>query len=809
MEDSLSSMPDGDVELLNYMEFATYDGVDLSMEVRSNIVVHGREVATSAHSEGVGRSSDVAQRLVSAADSEVSEGVMKLLNSEAAIMMLIRLKGKLMLLTGTFVSILQCVDRNTAECLLAAVKRLENGNGLHKQFKRALRIACTDGASYNIKVEVNLMKQRREQGEHWLHLHMLCLVHVLARIHTRTFYFLNADISGMIATSLSLNAGGQASHFRNALRRVLKSMLHLRRQPLSADAKEFKTFVLQTFYGNSKEMYPQVLCPLRLAGGDWRNKDRFEYMASPGETEESVLKLLYEEFIPMVCPHAPRTFPRSRWSGLEESIADLGVLMCVHGLFGAAYEDFMRHVHPKQAAKTQQQLAIQDAPIDQQGPHAEDQGVTWEAANRANRGEASCWLQRDPSGKLMILKLTMGPMHGFLRAQIQASSSVWDTRQIHRVLAAALPGKSLKDLMASRQWPLLEVARGAPQKQCMRGIAALHEPSLWKHLPDYMKSQETQHLLFKICSREGAAVYENIVVPYRQFPYRLFPLLLDKSDWRSVASSCDSSRDELAASILLQYSCGDEGGLADLSFEHELELAMVVMLSRGNTVRLESLNATIRRRLVAASTQVSKPYLTSVSAEFVMGKIRRREFELVCRPGGKRHRAGMRLQRSRKRSGGKASKSDLPAKKKYKSGGGGAWRAYVSKCCRGIAKADFKALSRTYNQLSEDELAELSLEGAEAASVHRGGGHHCLKQCSRFPSLHSPTQPPARTHPRSHLAWLQVNTMPPASLSKCPLMCLLLQLRFPKCIVVFNFRFLCLPACGSSVSVNVFMSLYI
>ena len=224
------------------------------------------------------------------------------------------------------------------------ISRSENNvidTGHHHLFSRRLRMAVTDGAGYNKKTETHIMAQRREEEKvEWLHLHELCQVHILAGIHTRTFSFMDADISSMIACSLSLNQGGEVILFRAALRRTLRSMLVLRREPLPEEAKRYRAFVVSTFYGNSKLVLPAALSLLRLAGGDWRRQDRFEYMVNEDESFDDALEVLHRELVPLLVPHAPRTFPRSRWSGLEEAIVDLAVLQSVHGLLGKAYLDY-------------------------------------------------------------------------------------------------------------------------------------------------------------------------------------------------------------------------------------------------------------------------------------------------------------------------------------------------------------------------------------------------------------------------------------------------------------------------------------
>ena len=113
------------VELLLYMEFHTYDGVDLPMKAQSSIVVDGLPEPGGVRSGTTDLAMPVSDIAVAAGDKgESTSGVMKLLNSETATMMLCRIHGKLTILTGSFLTLLHAVERNTAECLLAAAKTM-------------------------------------------------------------------------------------------------------------------------------------------------------------------------------------------------------------------------------------------------------------------------------------------------------------------------------------------------------------------------------------------------------------------------------------------------------------------------------------------------------------------------------------------------------------------------------------------------------------------------------------------------------------------------------------------------------------
>lgn len=703
VEKCLASRPRESVELLSYVEFITYDGVDLSLQTREVISLdHGIvPVAPGGNPAAHGPDGHEGRAIV-----EQVTGLTKLLNSESMVAMTLRINGRLVMFTSPHLTTLGVVDRNTAECLLAAVKLVGHGSEHREVFQRKTRLTVTDGAKYNLKCERELMRGR-DSG--WGQLHFVCMAHALAGAHKRVFSFLDADVSGMIACSLSLNQGGQISQFRAALRRVLCDRLVIRVEGLDASAIGYKNDVMTLFYGDDPKYNPQRLCLSRLANGDWRNKSHFEYIPQGAETKEQILHLLMSEFLPALVTHAPRTFPRTRWTGFEEALSDLGVLCCVHDLLAHAYREYVcaiaRTERPEQeAGRADPDLA------DEANPTGQTSSTDWARANKARRKETLEWVASGPAAHFIILRAVLGPMHRFLLSVVKAASSVFDTRQAHKVLQKVADGSSLDDLMRCREWPLLMAATAKESTRCMGELAALQDTQRWQHFPEARCTWQTQHLVFKMVSRQGCSIQEAVIIPCSQFPFRLFAVLVDPSALADVRQSCLSSRDTWTQSFLEKHDS------PELPFEGKLELVLCVLVARMSTVRLESLNATIRRRLIASSTQVSKPSVATVSAEFMLGKARRREFELKFRPGSKRHDNRVRRTESAAASEGQP---------RPRRGGGGAWRAFVSEKSRGQQKPDFAALGVEYNKLTKAAMKRYIDAGREATAIHKRGGS-CL-----------------------------------------------------------------------------------
>ena len=191
---------------------------------------------------------------------------------------------------------------------------------------------------------------------------------------------------------------------------------------------------------------------------------------------------------------------------------------------------------------------------------------------------------------------------------------------------------------------------------------------------------------------------ELLVVKHRSCRYMLFRLLVDPMVEAELLATCASSRDMYTRSCMETYA-------SDLSSQEALlELAMVVMNAKTSTVHLKCSNATLRRRFVLASTKVVTPELHSISAEFMLGKLRRRTYEAKVPPGHRSHREKTTAQNM-----------ETPRKRR---GGGGAWRAFLRKKGKNVADPN---LSLEYRALSDAEKAELMDAGSLAAKAHKYG----------------------------------------------------------------------------------------
>jgi len=702
----------GRVKVLCYLEVVTYDGVDMKVQTASAVAQDSDVLAGG--SDDTGAASGGQDLPVAPAPMETCIGKAKLVNGESAIAMLLEIGGKLALLCGEFLTWLQAVDRNTGESLLTAIAMRDYGTQLREKARRKIRLAITDAARYNFRAERGIMATRPG----WFHIHLRCDVHVAAAVHSSVYGLSQAKeaVRGMTAISLSLRNFGQMALFRESMKRVLRRTLRLVYVQPSKPANAYRELVLNTFLGCSARSVPLRLVLSRFASGDWRKVGVFEYLACHNDTLESVHESLCTHFVPMILQHAPSTWPQNGWTGFDRALMDIGLLACIHGLLQATYRDYLE-VNYKFKAPSAPDTGAPAILDEGEGMHASERGAEnlegggdWASENRAHRKGAAEWLQQDRSTDMLVMRLVLSPMKMVLDKMLQLSGGVAKTLQVSSLLQFG-PGPDAERTgrLQVEQWPILMAAEGVLEKRALEDIAALHRPDLYLPTQESDTTVVTNHLLFRLLSREAATIHQRLLIRHRQFPFRLFRLVSDPGCEGDIAGACQSSQDSYSKGFLEEF----RGKL--LSPEAQMELRMMVVFGMPNTVKTESSNATIRRRVVATSVQSHIPRLSVVSAEHVLGKLRCREHDFNHPKGSKGHSRRLRKATSKFSGGAKA-------RKKVRRGGGGAWRAFVSKRCRGIEKATFHTLARDYAGLTAEQKAEVSQEGSLATKAHKAGG---------------------------------------------------------------------------------------
>eukprot|EP00971_Amphidinium_carterae_P143984 2853165-Amphidinium_carterae.2 len=180
--------------------------------------------------------------------------------------------------TGNTVYKALCVNNTTKPEFLAAFKA---------------RLTCTDQAAYNYVAEEKMVDA---WGDKWTGCHTACNLHVVARVLTRT---------------------------------IVGS--------LSSEAIAYKKFVMDLFLqtGTRKDIRKNLLSS--VATGDWR-KDELEVYVAPGVSYDATeLRLLViKGLIISLASTVFHTYPRHRWTGVDLSTDQVGLLLAVHNVGASA-----------------------------------------------------------------------------------------------------------------------------------------------------------------------------------------------------------------------------------------------------------------------------------------------------------------------------------------------------------------------------------------------------------------------------------------------------------------------------------------
>ena len=698
----------GNAEILTYLEYFQYDGVDVVVSTKQ-VAGMGPDLELEPEE---GEDPDVAraeiEHLWREMGYDVEKGPAKVLNSLHMVALLVRRGSQFMILHNSPITWLQCLDRNTGETLRHGTDNIRVGSeGVRDLAARRVRLTITDSAGYNLRAERN---HRRSADTPVIHL--LCDVHIVSNIHKKTFSLVQSVVQGTQRVSTSLQGGGTMTVFRKACRRVLAKELELIYIEPNAEAKAFKASVLHELCGSDVEFAPLRLALGKLASGDWRVKNTFQYLAKPHESRRSVLLLLFKELVPLLLGHVPFGFPTHRWTGADKSLRDVGLLGCIHNLLQSVYAEFMNMMeshlvtHGRRAGGDDARHGGDVGGAYDASVQPEDLPQHSAEAKRHYRGAANQWIQTTNTARdMMTMSVALDPIASCMHSQLQSSSSEWTTEQHYDRATFEEQPEDIKQLFARTSWPLLLASNLVIDREFLNKLREAHDVARFDSWPAHWRTMETQSLLFRLLSRQGAGVKENLVVKHRDFPYLLFRLLGDDSSAKEeIESRCDSSKDAYTESFFAYFGDDIESPAA-LS-----ELAMIVTSASTNTASLESSNASLRRRMNATGVQVNLQHLEHTSAEFYLGKLRRRGWEAKFPAGHEMHwkAATAYAKKDQKPKGD----SDGPSR-----GGGGPWRAFLSE--RGLyASAE---ASRLYRALPDHEMERLRKIGEIRTDQHRYG----------------------------------------------------------------------------------------
>lgn len=140
----------------------------------------------------------------------------------------------LLAIHGTTGNWMQLLERNTGECVHAAMGDASAVSSHSAAFDSKWRLTVTDSAGSNDRAEQELVRRRRDD---WELLHLHCEVHKVATCFKQVFGLTPLATKGALHLALALRSGGGAYKlFRQHVRATIHSRLHFLRAPAVGEA---------------------------------------------------------------------------------------------------------------------------------------------------------------------------------------------------------------------------------------------------------------------------------------------------------------------------------------------------------------------------------------------------------------------------------------------------------------------------------------------------------------------------------------------------------------------------------------------
>jgi len=469
-------------------------------------------------------------------------------------------------------------------------------------------------------------------------------------------------------------------------------------------------------------------------------------------------------FLPMVL----RLYAKHHWTGLELALDQQGSLESCHYLFSRTVKRFLDHFGAS-APKTQLRvplrailgtvdggpLPLQDseAPKESEGaaeaktadPGAKDKpdDTEWAKVNAVRRSAMRAFWEGRPLWYLVVMRIALEPIRLLFAAKFKTGSWAWEAKQRSKLAKNRVNGV---DNAHGRDYRALLAALNVYENEAMTRIQNLFAgPGPWDTLLAPERQAMTvrgRAIAFRFVSRIGAGLEQNLRHRHRQYPFTTLRLprepeladqvCRDANDETCVGGFCDPWTKSLVA------DWKDADGLrSPLCVAVLILVLLTVWVCTGF---IETLHASTRRLIMAASCHTHQARFDDVNAAWLRGVARRMQGRSLALVGMDRTYkggpAGGHVRRGRKRK--RVIQSDLkpPPKRKRKPfhNPGGPWRFFLRERLWGCKlQTPFKTrmveLAAEYKGLSPHDKARFSECGAAGT---RAGRQKASKHASSF-----------------------------------------------------------------------------
>ena len=322
-----------------------------------------------------------------------------------------------------------------------------------------------------------------------------------------------------------------------------------------------------------------------------------------------------------------------------------------------------------------------------------------------HRRLAGEWLASQPFTHIVITRLIMEPLRRLMRGKFVVAGSAWkDSERRKASQADTTQG-------VAQSFPILEAARGTLETSCEREInTLLTEPAFWGTLiPARDRHVSNRGLSFRMLSSGGCYLLERLTLKHRTSPIRTFLALDSAEQADQILHARRCSWDPWTAAFVEPHLDAPQGLRGEVP---QAQLGLVASLADCDISQVEAGHASLRRRLFSRGVQTHKLPFETLSAEWVLDKVRHRGklWDVPPLEGGVVEETQV------------DGIEDSAAEKEVHRYGG-PWRAYVRERTFGQAGGlpDTAQLSKDYRELPPEEIDRLRAKGNDARASKQAG----------------------------------------------------------------------------------------
>eukprot|EP00971_Amphidinium_carterae_P349560 6491080-Amphidinium_carterae.1 len=599
--------------LVSYVEHMSYDETPLKTPWR--YAPDSLNLCTSNQSSMVSSELQASLKKLSGAlkGDSVSSKVLQVKSKTALVF---KVHGDFITIVYDTLCPLTLLGKASADVLVEALKRGCPTSSSAKDFQIKSRMVSIDGHRANLKCERGFLSGR-EEG--WTASAMVCEAHMCSNIVNATIDGLHPSaVTGIISTALSLRHGHCLQVFRECLYTEIAQKLKLLRGYPSPDAMRFREQALELFMsGPSASLLDKVLMN-KVPNGDWRLHGEVQFytaMDMPFPSQEDVAWMLATSLVYIFLRSKPVLFARHRWTSVDVALDELGRLESCHGLLCCTYSRFlntfgsqegqlrggggcMASMQPLSKEAAPEDAMVFEIPLEDECLESglpifsnqvsadmfieEKQSAEVHAMDRK---KAKSWLQRDPFTDLVLCRIAVGPLMTLMGFLLQISGEAWENQQKANAL------KQMKDpAVAPRLFNVTVAADMLMEIEFFQNLAGCFSTHAWDLIPDQSRKVQVNSRAFRMLSRQGCMVQQQLVHLHSTFPYRMFKLLSKSAKPEDILGTPLCVLDDWSSAMLTKFP-------ALSGPEFEATLTSHAMVACTTVAGIESRHSSIRRHL--------------------------------------------------------------------------------------------------------------------------------------------------------------------------------------------------------------------